>query len=83
VNAHRFSVGDAVRCWKPGHAEHGAKAIVGRVLTIEEYGGPASRGPHAYSGWGGRWGGALPDAMVVSEAEYQAAKERAGKWWAP
>lgn len=74
------AVGDAVRLWKPGYAEHGAKAVVTRVLTIEEYGGPRYRGPWAYEAAKGfrslnsdiSFGKQLPDAMVVSEAYYLA-----------
>lgn len=69
----RFSVGDRVKIYKPGHSEDGMMAIVGRVITIEEYGGPKYRGPHAYyplDGWQSPdaalcgFGGPLPDAMV-------------------
>ncbi len=75
----RFVVGDAVQVYKPGHAEHGMHSIVGKVLTIEEYGGPSSRGPHAYrakDGWTHSerpwtFPGTLPDAMVVSYSAEQ------------
>jgi hypothetical protein len=79
----RHNVGDKVRLWKPGHAELGANATVLSVDTIQEYyGGPEvlgpfelSRGPNAYRlnvpGWCRM---SLPDAMVVSEAEYQQAR---------
>lgn len=75
----RFKVGDRVQIYKPGQAEHGMQATVFRVITIEEYGGPAYRGPHAYfpdkNGWddarGFQFGGALPDAMVVSMEKKQ------------
>lgn len=68
----RFNVGDLVQCYKPGHAENGCTGTVTEVLTIEAYGGPAHRGPHAYRcdlwnrGDGFSFGGALPDAMVES-----------------
>lgn len=71
--APRFAVGDRVKIYKPRHSEHGMTAIVGRVITIDEYGGPAYRGPHAYypvDGWKScddelcGFGGPLPDAMV-------------------
>lgn len=84
----RFQVGDAIRLWKPHRFEHGLKAVVGEVITIEAYYGDPTplepwhrmRGPHAYKPvepWrdeGGVWfyGGFLPDAMVASEAQYQA-----------
>ena len=74
VVAPQFKPGDAVTVYKPGHSEHGMTATVGRVITIEDYGGPRSRGPHAYypdkQGWRSSdsalcgFGGALPDAMV-------------------
>lgn len=78
----RFKPGDAVRLWKPRHAEHGAKATVTKVLTIAEYYAPdppyEDRGPHAYLAKDGfraddgfHWCVELPDAMVVSEADYQ------------
>ena len=72
----RFKVGDKVKVYKPGHAEHGCKAVVRKVITIREYGGLSYRGPHAYypvDGWrredGFSFGGALPDAMVVRDKE--------------
>lgn len=86
----RHQVGDTVRIWKPGHAEHGMQAVVGKVITIEEYYGedftpdiPERRGTHAYKpvdGWRdehGDWfcGGPLPDAMVTSEENFQKYKE--------
>ena len=78
----RFWVGDHVRVWKPGYAEHGLSGVVGEVMTIEEYGGPEYRGPHAYhsmAGWHDEtdcwFHGRLPDAMVVSEEGYQRARE--------
>lgn len=74
----RFKIGDRVRLWKPGHAEHGCSGVVSEVMTIEEYGGWAYRGPHAYrcqDGW--LWPDGcsffrspLPDAMVVSEDDF-------------
>lgn len=70
VPAHR--IGDKVRVWKPGHAEHGMRGIISRIITIEKYGGPKHRGPHAYyskNGWE-FFGGPLPDAMIVSEREW-------------
>lgn len=73
----RLKIGDNVRVWKLGHAEHGQKGIIDRIITIEEYGGPEYRGPHAYypkNGWG-FFGGPLPDAMVVSECCYQKCRE--------
>jgi len=86
----RFKPGDQVRLWKPGHAEHGLKGIVDRVMSIEAYGGPEARGPHAYrpteKGWyegsDDHWtswtSGPLPDAMVVSEQVYQEEKATSG-----
>lgn len=76
----RHKVGDRVRLWKPGHAEHGLTASVGRVIPIEEYHPECPhRGPHAYwpskDGWRdgetGWFRTPLPDAMVVNEDEYQ------------
>ena len=78
----RHAPGDAVRLWKPRHTEHGMKATVAEVMPISEYGGPEHRGPHAYrptkAGWrhsdGFGFGGPLPDAMVISEDDYQKAR---------
>lgn len=82
----RHKVGDKVRCWKPGHTEHGDHGVVAEVIPIEKYyeGQPYlyHRGPHAYRcadgfKWrmfpdsGGATRGFLPDAMVVSEEEFQ------------
>lgn len=70
----RFKPGDKVAIYKPGRAENGASATVKSVMTIEEYGGPTYRGPHAYQpveGWtrgdGVSWSGPLPDAMVTCD----------------
>lgn len=73
----RFKVGDRVKIYKPGHAEHGARGVVADIITIQEYGGYAYRGPHAYAcraGWAwpdgyGVIGGYLPDAMVTADEE--------------
>lgn len=76
----RLKIGDNARVWKPGHAEHGLKGVINRVITIEEYGGPEYRGPHAYYskiGWG-CFGGSLPDAMVITEGIYQKLRESHG-----
>ncbi len=69
----RFKVGDKIKIYKPYHHEHDMFAIVSKVETIQEYGGPEYRGPHAYypdkDGWsngkGFTFGGPLPDAMVT------------------
>lgn len=84
-----FKINDHVRCWKPGHVEHGLKGTVDKVITIEEYGGPAYRGPNAYSvkeGWKDgtdrQWfGGFLPDAMVTSEDSYQTLRSLYDAFW--
>uniref|UniRef100_A0A6M3IKK3 Uncharacterized protein n=1 Tax=viral metagenome TaxID=1070528 RepID=A0A6M3IKK3_9ZZZZ len=85
----RHKIGDAVRIWKPGHAEHGLKGTVGKIITIQEYGGSEYRGPHAYypqDGWldtkDKQWfGGLLPEAMVCSEEKYQNAKLKSMSGW--
>lgn len=84
-----FKIGDKVRLWKPGHAEHGLMGTINKIITIEEYGGPAYRGPNAYhveGGWkdgkGDCWfAGFLPDAMVASEDSYQIARSHYGTFW--
>jgi hypothetical protein len=72
----RFAVGDPVRLWKPGHAEHGA---YGLVQGIKEYDGPPDRGPWTYmvdwtwrDGKGPVFRASLPDAMVIHEDEFNA-----------
>lgn len=85
----RFKPGDLVRVWKPGRAEHGCSGCVAKVVSVREYGGsdyPLDRGPHAYyptaqcwkwpqEGWGALNGG-MPDAMLVSEEEFQKSVRR-------
>ena len=90
VSHSRFKIGETVRIWKPGHAEHGLIATIAEVMPIQTYGGTEYRGPHAYrangKGWhtteGEYWfGGPLPDAMVCDEANYQSAKAERGRFW--
>lgn len=83
----RYRLGQTLRVWKPGYAEHGARGVVSR---IEPYDGPPGLARWQYrarEGW--KWfapadaengvpgfAGSLGEYLVLENIEWWAAEER-------